>query len=74
MTAKEQNKCTSIPGVIPDDFSLFALFGRQPAHAGEVHLFNNEAKIDRFGISLRFEQQTLFARSANFRSEKVSLF
>ena len=72
MTAREQMKCISVPGVIPEDFSLFALFARQPAHVGAVQLFNDEAKIDRYGISLRFEQQTLFARSGKFRSEEVS--
>ena len=72
MTAREQMKCTSVPGVIPEDFSLFALFARQPAHVGAVQLFNDAAKIDRYGISLRFEQQTLFARSGKFRSEEVS--
>ena len=71
MSAKEKPNCLSRRGFVPESFSIPEVFARQPAHVGQIQLFNNEAKVERLGIQMRFEEQELFARNGIFRTDKV---
>jgi len=69
MTARQAGACQSRRDHIPEGFSVPELFARQPPHVGQIQLFNNEAKVEKLGIELRFEEQTLFARNGIFRED-----